>query len=135
MCLTEPQCGSDLGQVITRAEDNGDGTYAISGTKIFISCGEHDLTENIIHCVLARLPGAPEGTKGISLFLVPKRLVDETGACGAHNGVGVSRIENKMGCHGSPTCQVTAELPQECARAARLIAVGLNMVDATHASV
>ena len=70
MCLTEPQCGSDLGQVSTKAIPNGDGTYNITGTKIFISCGEHDMTENIVHCVLARLPDAPEGTRGISLFLV-----------------------------------------------------------------
>ena len=78
----------------------------VSGTKIFISCGEHDLTQNIIHCVLARLPGAPPGTKGISLFLVPKRLVDDDGTVGELNGVATSRIEHKMGCHGSPTCQL-----------------------------
>ena len=109
MCLTEPQCGSDLGQVTTKAVDNGDGTYSLSGTKIFISCGEHDMASNIIHCVLARLPDAPEGTKGISLFLVPKKSVDESGSVGEHNGVSVSRIEDKMGCHGSPTCQVEFE--------------------------
>ena len=109
MCLTEPQCGSDLGQVTTKAEDNGDGSYNISGTKIFISCGDHDFTENIVHCVLARLPGAPAGTKGISLFLVPKRVVGDDGASGGLNNVGVSRIENKMGCHGSPTCQIEFE--------------------------
>jgi len=109
MCLTEPQCGSDLGQVVTKAIDNGDGTFAVSGTKIFISCGEHDMTSNIIHCVLARLPGAPEGTKGISLFLVPKKCVDDEGNVGERNGVSVSRIEDKMGCHGSPTCQVEFE--------------------------
>jgi len=109
MCLTEPQCGSDLGQVTTKAEPNGDGSYSVTGTKIFISCGEHDMVENIVHCVLARLPGAPAGTKGISLFLVPKRSVDESGVVGEHNGVGVSRIEDKMGCHGSPTCQVEFE--------------------------
>ena len=112
MCLTEPQCGSDLGQVTTKATPNGDGSYKISGTKIFISCGEHDMTENIIHCVLARLPGAPEGTKGISLFLVPKRLVDEEGASGEYNNVNISRIEDKMGCHGSPTCQIEFEEAQ-----------------------
>jgi len=106
MCLTEPQCGSDLGQITTKATPNDDGSYAISGTKIFISCGDHDLTPNIIHCVLARLPGAPEGTKGISLFLVPRRLVDQAGEVGEMNGVNVSRLENKMGCHGSPTCQI-----------------------------
>jgi len=109
MCLTEPQCGSDLGQVTTKAQKSEDGSYAITGTKIFISCGDHDLTENIVHCVLARLPGAPEGTKGISLFLVPKRLVDADGASGALNNVQVSRIEDKMGCHGSPTCQMEFE--------------------------
>ena len=111
MCLTEPQCGSDLGLVTTRAVPSSDpsltGSYAISGTKIFISCGDHDLTENVVHCVLARLPDAPAGTKGLSLFLVPKRLVDESsGACGALNGVNVRRIESKMGCHGSPTCEL-----------------------------
>jgi alkylation response protein AidB-like acyl-CoA dehydrogenase len=111
MCLTEPGCGSDLGQVITKAErDDADGSYTISGTKIFISCGDHDLTDNIVHCVLARLPdapaaaAAPKGTKGISLFLVPKRLED-----GSLNGVTTSRIEHKMGCHGSPTCQLEFE--------------------------
>jgi len=109
MCLTEPQCGSDLGQVTTKAEPNDDGSYNITGTKIFISCGDHDLTENVVHCVLARLPNAPAGTRGISLFLVPKRAVDEDGVSGDHNGVGVSRIEDKMGCHGSPTCQIEFE--------------------------
>uniref|UniRef100_A0A7S2CNK4 Acyl-CoA dehydrogenase n=2 Tax=Octactis speculum TaxID=3111310 RepID=A0A7S2CNK4_9STRA len=105
MCLTEPQCGSDLGQVTTKAIPNEDGSFTLSGTKIFISCGDHDLTDNVIHCVLARLPNAPEGTKGISLFLVPKRIVES----GDLNGVKVSRIENKMGCHGSPTCQMEFE--------------------------
>jgi len=109
MCLTEPQCGSDLGQVTTKAEPNDDGSYSISGTKIFISCGDHDMAENIVHCVLARLPGAPAGTKGISLFLVPKRSVGDDDAVGDLNGVGVSRIEDKMGCHGSPTCQIEFE--------------------------
>ena len=83
MCLTEPQCGSDLSFLKTRADDNGDGTYAITGTKIFISGGEHDFTPNIIHIVLARLPGAPEGTKGISLFLVPKLLHGADGTDGS----------------------------------------------------
>lgn len=100
MCLTEPQCGSDLGQVATKAVPQGDGSYSISGTKIFISCGNHGMTENIVHCVLARLPGAPEGTRGISLFLVPK--YDE----GTFNGCKIGRIEEKMGCHGSPTCEI-----------------------------
>jgi alkylation response protein AidB-like acyl-CoA dehydrogenase len=109
MCLTEPQCGSDLGQVKVKAEPRDDGSYSISGTKIFISCGDHDLASNVVHCVLARLPGAPEGTKGISLFLVPKRLLNENGEPGEHNGVEVARIENKMGCHGSPTCEMQFE--------------------------
>lgn len=110
MCLTEPQCGSDLAQVKTKALPNGDGTYSITGTKIFISCGEHDLTENILHCVLARLPGAPEGTKGISLFLVPKyKVLNDDLELGEHNKVNIGRIENKMGCHGSPTCEINFE--------------------------
>ena len=100
MCLTEPQCGSDLGQVSTKAVPNGDGTYSISGTKIFISCGNHDMTSNIVHCVLARLPDAPPGTRGISLFLVPKYHDDK------FNGAKIGRIEEKMGCHGSPTCEI-----------------------------
>lgn len=110
MCLTEPQCGSDLNQVSTKAEPIGDGKYKITGTKIFISCGEHDMTNNIIHCVLARLPGAPEGTKGISLFLVPKHKVSDDGEISAEfNGVGTGRIEDKMGCHGSSTCELNFE--------------------------
>jgi len=110
MCLTEPQCGSDLGQVSTKAIPNGDGTYKITGTKIFISCGEHDMTENIVHCVLARLPGAPEGTRGISLFLVPRNKIDEeTHAIGELNGCKIGRIEDKMGCHGSSTCEINFE--------------------------
>ncbi|MGH8519609.1 MAG: acyl-CoA dehydrogenase family protein, partial [Panacagrimonas sp.] len=87
MCLTEPQCGTDLGQVKSRAEPRGDGSYAITGTKIFISAGEHDLAENIIHVVLARLPDAPPGTRGISLFVVPKRLPDADGNAGDSNRV------------------------------------------------
>jgi len=109
MCLTEPQCGSDLAQVSTRATKNPDGSYKISGTKIFISCGDHDFTDNIVHCVLARLPDAPAGTKGISLFAVPKRLINADGSVGEKNGVSIDRIENKMGCHGSSTCQVNFE--------------------------
>jgi hypothetical protein len=109
MCLTEPQCGSDLGQVSTKAELRPDGSYSVTGTKIFISCGDHDFTDNIVHCVLARLPGAPAGTKGISLFLVPKKIVNDEGVSGEYNNVNVSRIENKMGCHGSPTCQIEFE--------------------------
>lgn len=110
MCLTEPQCGSDLNQVSTRAESIGNGKYKINGTKIFISCGEHDLTNNIVHCVLARLPGAPEGTKGISLFTVPKHKVSLEGEISAEfNGVNIGRIEHKMGCHGSATCEINFE--------------------------
>ena len=106
MCLTEPQGGSDLNLVSTKAEPIGDGKYKINGTKIFISCGEHDMTENIIHCVLARLPDAPAGTRGISLFLVPKRKVADDGAVGELNGAKIGRIEEKMGCHGSSTCVI-----------------------------
>ena len=104
MCLTEPQCGTDLGQVKTRAEANPDGSYAISGTKIFISSGEHDLTENIVHIVLARLPDAPKGTRGISLFIVPKFLPGEGGALGPRNGVSCGALEKKMGIKASATC-------------------------------
>ncbi|SFR52299.1 hypothetical protein SAMN05216203_1115 [Marinobacter daqiaonensis] len=104
MCLTEPHCGSDLGTLRTRAEPNSDGTYSITGTKIFISAGEHDMAENIVHIVLARLPGAPEGTKGISLFIVPKRLPDEDGSAGERNAVSCGSLEHKMGIHGNATC-------------------------------
>ncbi|WP_286235502.1 acyl-CoA dehydrogenase C-terminal domain-containing protein [Thalassotalea sediminis] len=103
MCLTEPQCGTDLGQVKTKAIPNGDGTYAITGTKIFISAGEHDLTENIVHIVLARLPDAPAGTKGISLFIVPKMNVDDAGNISDRNAVECGSIEDKMGIKGSAT--------------------------------
>ncbi|MDE2421403.1 MAG: acyl-CoA dehydrogenase C-terminal domain-containing protein [Gammaproteobacteria bacterium] len=103
MCLTEPQCGTDLGQVKTRAEPQADGTYKISGTKIFISAGEHDLTENIIHIVLARLPDAPKGTKGISLFIVPKFIPNADGTVGARNPVTCGSIEHKMGIRASAT--------------------------------
>ena len=103
MCLTEPQCGTDLGQVKTKAIPQEDGTYKISGTKIFISAGEHDLTENIVHIVLARLPDAPEGTKGISLFIVPKFLVTENGEIGERNPVNCGSIEHKMGIKASAT--------------------------------
>jgi len=110
MCLTEPQCGSDLAQVRTKAIPSDDGTYKITGTKIFISCGEHDMADNIMHCVLARLPDAPEGTRGISLFLVPKHKVDDKGTISKeHNHVNIGRIEDKMGCHGSPTCEINFE--------------------------
>ena len=104
MCLTEAHCGTDLGQVRTRAVPAGDGRYAVSGTKIFISAGEHDLTENIVHLVLARLPDAPSGVRGISLFLVPKRKLNDDGTPGPANGVRCGSIEHKMGIHGSATC-------------------------------
>jgi alkylation response protein AidB-like acyl-CoA dehydrogenase len=104
MNLTEPQCGTDLGLIKTRAAPQADGSYAITGQKIFISAGEHDLTENIIHLVLARIEGAPAGVKGISLFVVPKVLVGEDGALGARNGVSCGSIEHKMGIHGNSTC-------------------------------
>ncbi len=104
MCLTEPHCGSDLGTLRTKAEPNADGTYSITGTKIFISAGEHDMAENIVHIVLARLPGAPEGTKGISLFIVPKQLPSEDGSSGERNAVTCGSIEHKMGIHGNATC-------------------------------
>jgi alkylation response protein AidB-like acyl-CoA dehydrogenase len=104
MNLTEPQCGTDLGMIRTRAEPQADGSYAITGTKIFISAGEHDLTDNIIHLVLAKTPGAPDSTKGISLFVVPKVLVSEDGSLGERNGVTCGSIEHKMGIHGNSTC-------------------------------
>ena len=104
MCLTEAHAGSDLGIIRTKAEPNEDGTYSITGQKIFISAGEHDLTDNIIHIVLARLPGAPAGTKGISLFIVPKVMVNEDGSLGENNGVVCGSIEHKMGIKASATC-------------------------------
>ena len=104
MNLTEPQCGTDLGLIRTRAEPQTDGSYAITGTKIFISSGEHDLTENIIHLVLAKTPGAPESSKGISLFVVPKVLVNDDGSLGARNAVSCGSIEHKMGIHANSTC-------------------------------
>ncbi len=104
MNLTEPQCGTDLGLIRTKAEPQADGSYAITGTKIFISSGEHDLTENIIHLVLAKTPGAPDSSKGISLFVVPKVLVNEDGSLGARNGVTCGSIEHKMGIHANSTC-------------------------------
>ncbi|MDO8331918.1 MAG: acyl-CoA dehydrogenase C-terminal domain-containing protein [Fluviicoccus sp.] len=104
MCLTESHAGSDLGLVRTRAEARADGSYAISGTKIFISGGEHDFTDNIVHIVLARLPDAPKGTKGISLFIVPKFLVNADGSLGARNTVSCGSLEHKMGLKGSATC-------------------------------
>ncbi|TLY53493.1 MAG: acyl-CoA dehydrogenase [Gammaproteobacteria bacterium] len=104
MCLTEPHCGSDLGLLRTRAEPNPDGTYRVSGTKIFITAGEHDLTENIVHLVLARLPDAPAGVKGISLFIVPKYKTDKSGKIGERNTVACASIEHKMGIKASVTC-------------------------------
>ena len=104
MNLTEPQAGSDLGALRTRAERAGDGTYRIFGQKIFITFGEHDFTDNIVHLVLARLPDAPAGTKGISLFLVPKFLVNEDGSLGPRNDLFCASLEHKLGLHGAPTC-------------------------------
>lgn len=104
MNLTEPHCGTDLGLMRTRAAPQEDGSYLITGTKIFISAGEHDLAENIIHLVLAKAPGGGEGSKGISLFIVPKFLVNADGSLGARNGVSVGKIETKMGIHGNATC-------------------------------
>lgn len=106
MNLTEPQAGSDLNALRSKAERVGDGTYRITGQKIFITYGEHDLTENIVHLVLARLPDAPPGTRGISLFLVPKFLVNADGSLGAHNDLRCSGIEHKLGIHASPTCSM-----------------------------
>ncbi|PCI60181.1 MAG: acyl-CoA dehydrogenase [Kordiimonadales bacterium] len=104
MNLTEPHCGTDLGLMRTKAEPNDDGSHAITGTKIFISAGEHDLADNIIHLVLARITGAPEGVKGISLFIVPKYLVNEDGSLGEHNKLICGSIEEKMGIHANSTC-------------------------------
>jgi len=104
MCLTEPVCGTDLGLLKTKAVEQPDGTYKLSGQKIFITSGDHDLTENIIHLVLARTTDAPSGTKGISLFLVPKIQVKEDGSLGPRNGVSTGSIESKMGIRGSATC-------------------------------
>ena len=104
MCLTESQCGTDLGLLKTKAIKQTNGSYKLTGQKIFITSGDHDLTENIIHLVLARISGAPSGTKGISLFLVPKLIVNEDGSIGSKNGVNTGSIESKMGIKGSPTC-------------------------------
>jgi len=104
MCLTEPVCGTDLGLLKTKAAEQPDGTYKLTGQKIFVTSGDHDLTENIIHLVLARTPDAPSGTKGISLFLVPKNQVKEDGSLGPRNGVSTNSIESKMGIRGSATC-------------------------------
>jgi alkylation response protein AidB-like acyl-CoA dehydrogenase len=104
MCLTEPHCGTDLGMLRTKSEPQADGSFAITGTKIFISSGEHDMAENIIHLVLARTPDAPPGTKGISLYIVPKFVPNADGTLGARNGIKCARIEEKMGIHGNSTC-------------------------------
>ena len=104
MQLTEPQAGSDVGALRSKAERAPDGSYRITGQKIFITYGEHDFTDNIIHLVLARLPDAPPGTRGISLFLVPKFAVNPDGSLGARNDVRAHSIEHKLGIHGSPTC-------------------------------
>src|SRR6056297_3231640 len=104
MNLTEPHCGTDLGMMRSKAVPQGDGSFKVSGQKIFISAGEHDMAENIIHLVLAKIPGGPEGIKGVSLFIVPKFLVNEDGSLGARNGVSCGKIEEKMGIHGNSTC-------------------------------
>ncbi|NBD95077.1 MAG: acyl-CoA dehydrogenase [Gammaproteobacteria bacterium] len=109
MNLTEPHCGTDLGMTRTRAERHDDGSYRVSGTKIWISAGEHDLAENIVHLVLARTPDAPEGTKGLSLFIVPKFLVDENGEIGERNGVRCAGLDHKMGIRASATCEMVYE--------------------------
>ena len=109
MCLTEPHCGTDLGLLRTKAEPQADGTYRISGTKIFISAGEHDLAANIVHLVLARLPDAPAGSKGISLFVVPKFKVAADGSLGERNPIFCAGLEHKMGIHGNSTCQMVLE--------------------------
>jgi len=104
MNLTEPHCGTDLGLMRTKAEPQADGSFKISGQKIFISAGDHDLSDNVIHLVLAKISGGPEGVKGISLFIVPKFMVNEDGSLGARNGVSVGKIEEKMGIHANATC-------------------------------
>jgi alkylation response protein AidB-like acyl-CoA dehydrogenase len=109
MCLTEPHCGTDLGLLRTKAEPQGDGSYKLSGNKIFISAGEHDMAENILHLVLARLPDAPQGSKGISLFLVPKFKVKPDGSMGERNGIYCGGLEHKMGIHGNATAQLVLD--------------------------
>ena len=109
MCLTEPHCGTDLGLMRSKAEAVGDGTYRITGQKIFISAGEHSMSQNIVHLVLARLPDAPAGSKGISLFIVPKFLVQADGSLGARNAIFCGALEHKMGIHGNATCQMNLD--------------------------
>jgi butyryl-CoA dehydrogenase len=131
MCLTEPQCGTDLGLIRTRAVPRDDGSYKLDGTKIFISAGEHDLTENILHLVLARTPDAPEGTRGLSVFLVPKFLPGPDGGPGPRNGVACGSIEHKMGIKASSTCvlnfdDATAFLVGELHRGMRVMFTMMN---------
>ena len=114
MNLTEPQCGTDLGLIKTKAEPQADGSFSITGTKIFISSGEHDLTSNIIHLVLAKTPGAPDSTKGISLFVVPKFLVNDDGTLGDRNAVSCGSIEHKMGIHANSTCVMNYDGARGC---------------------
>jgi alkylation response protein AidB-like acyl-CoA dehydrogenase len=109
MCLTEPHCGTDLGLMRTKAEPQADGTYRITGEKIFISAGEHDMADNIMHLVLARLPDAPPGIKGVSLFIVPKFLVNKDGSLGARNTVYCGGLEHKMGIKASATAQIVLD--------------------------
>jgi len=109
MCLTEPHCGTDLGLLRTKAEPQADGTYRITGNKIFISAGEHDMVSNIVHLVLARLPDAPTGSKGISLFVVPKFQIQADGSLGERNGIYCGGLEHKMGIHGNATCQMVLD--------------------------
>jgi alkylation response protein AidB-like acyl-CoA dehydrogenase len=109
MCLTEPHCGTDLGLMRTKAEPQADGSYRITGNKIFISAGEHDMADNIIHLVLARLPDAPPGIKGVSLFIVPKFLVNADGTLGERNGIYCGGLEHKMGIHGNATAQIVID--------------------------
>ncbi|MCP4691320.1 MAG: acyl-CoA dehydrogenase, partial [Desulfobacterales bacterium] len=114
MVLTEPQAGTNLGEITTTAVKNDDGTWSITGNKIFITGGDHDLTDNIIHAVLARVEGAPAGTRGISLFLVPKIWVNDDGSLGEPNDVVCTGIEEKMGIHGSSTCSLSFGSKGEC---------------------
>ncbi|MCP4124220.1 MAG: acyl-CoA dehydrogenase, partial [Bacteroidetes bacterium] len=114
MLLTEPDAGSDVGALTTSAKKNDDGTYSITGNKIFITSGDHNLTENIVHPVLARIEGAPGGTKGISLFLVPKYWVNDDGSMGDANGIVCTGVEEKMGIHGSATCAMSMGAAGEC---------------------